>query len=86
MQAILAHRKPAVTPTDRIGLADVGRAVLWAFVGAVGGMACGAIYASLVTVLFGAIAGAVAGMIVNEMRRDRLTLSPLPRSGGERKE
>jgi hypothetical protein len=73
MQRILTQRKIPVPPADKIGLAEVGRTILWALGGAVVGVAAGLIYASPVTALFGAIGGSVAGLIVHEVRRERQT-------------
>jgi hypothetical protein len=71
MRGILVDRDARSPKIDRLCLADVGKTILSAILGALGGMIFGAIYGSFVTILFGAMGGAIAGMIVKELDCDK---------------
>ena len=71
MRGILVDRGSQSPRIDRLRLADVGKTILSATLGAFSGTIFGAIYGSFVTILFGAMGGAIAGMIVKELDCDK---------------
>jgi hypothetical protein len=70
MPQTLTERHASNEATRFYRLADLGRVVVGAAGGALAGIAAGAIFCSMITMLFGGIGGAIAGMIAVEKAAD----------------